>query len=303
MFRTASHSAAKSGRNRQRRQRRPSVACDYVVCIRSTRSAPISGRSDRKRLVRRGEEMSAFSSCWSVTSWTRLVATNGQGGANPLHDHAGSQAALGQEVGRCLRLRPESSWLLRSCALPRWRWREQRTRRSRPPNFGGPDSVPKTIEEDAIGQAAECSRPAFSMNTTSSRNASTARTGFSYGVDYSAVYLDASDSPGEDDSSGGMIRFYGTWDLVGRESGNTGTFLWKIEHRHSYGTPPPEQLQLRARQRRAVRAAVQRPETPADEPLLAPAISAGTSRPWSAAFWTPRTTSTSTRSPVPGCIS
>jgi porin len=36
-----------------------------------------------------------------------------------------------------------------------------------------------------------------------------------------------------------MIRFYGSWDLAGRESGNTGTLLWKVEHRHRYGTLAP----------------------------------------------------------------
>ena len=36
-----------------------------------------------------------------------------------------------------------------------------------------------------------------------------------------------------------MVRFYGSWDAIGRESGNTGTLVWKVEHRHDYGSPAP----------------------------------------------------------------
>jgi porin len=36
-----------------------------------------------------------------------------------------------------------------------------------------------------------------------------------------------------------MVRFFGSWDLVGRESGNTGALVWKIEHRHKYSDIPP----------------------------------------------------------------
>jgi porin len=107
-----------------------------------------------------------------------------------------------------------------------------------PTKFGGPDSVPKTIEEDEMDK-----RPVFETGFLDDyhefKKRLTERTGFSYGVDYSAVYLHADDSPGKDDASGGMIRFYGSWDLAGRESGNTGTFIWKVEHRHRYGTLPP----------------------------------------------------------------
>jgi porin len=39
-----------------------------------------------------------------------------------------------------------------------------------------------------------------------------------------------------------MLRFYGSWDAIGRESGNTGTFVWKVEHRNAYGSPAPSDL-------------------------------------------------------------
>jgi len=64
--------------------------------------------------------------------------------------------------------------------------------------------------------------------------------GFSFSVDYIAGFLGASKTLGEDDTfAGGAVRFFGTWDLIGRKSGNTGTFVWKIEHRHGYTDIPP----------------------------------------------------------------
>ena len=35
-----------------------------------------------------------------------------------------------------------------------------------------------------------------------------------------------------------MARFFGSWDLVGRESGSTGGVVWKVEHRHRYTAIP-----------------------------------------------------------------
>ena len=43
----------------------------------------------------------------------------------------------------------------------------------------------------------------------------------------------------EDQASSGMVRFYGAWDLVGRESGNSGAFVWKVENRHGYTDVAP----------------------------------------------------------------
>jgi porin len=66
--------------------------------------------------------------------------------------------------------------------------------------------------------------------------------GFAFSVDYSAAWFGTSDTPAEGQASSGMVRFYGAWDLVGRESGNTGAFVWKVEHRHEYGAIAPSAL-------------------------------------------------------------
>jgi porin len=66
--------------------------------------------------------------------------------------------------------------------------------------------------------------------------------GFSFGVDYSALYFGTNSKMGDKSAGSGMVRLYGSWDLVGRESGNTGSLVYKIEHRHAYGSMPVSSL-------------------------------------------------------------
>ena len=99
----------------------------------------------------------------------------------------------------------------------------------------GPDSVGNTIRNDAA-----VDRPAFFDRYFEWKGSFVERTGIAYGLDYSTVFLSADSSPGEDEASSGMMRFYGSWDLVGRGTKDTGSFIWKIEHRHRYGDVPPQ---------------------------------------------------------------
>ena len=64
------------------------------------------------------------------------------------------------------------------------------------------------------------------------------RTGFNWSLDYSAVFMGVSDSPGEDSAGSGMVRFFGFWDLVNRGGPNKGNLNWKVEHRHKYTDIP-----------------------------------------------------------------
>ncbi|SCY81268.1 carbohydrate porin [Desulfoluna spongiiphila] len=68
------------------------------------------------------------------------------------------------------------------------------------------------------------------------------KTGLHLGLDYSALYMHVSDSPGEDKASGGIARFYGYWDLVNRGGPNKGSLNWKIENRHAYSDIAPSAL-------------------------------------------------------------
>jgi porin len=63
--------------------------------------------------------------------------------------------------------------------------------------------------------------------------------GVGLGGDYSFAYLKASDSPGVDDAFSGMYRMFGTWEAVSDGKGNSGALIWKVEHRHAYGSNIP----------------------------------------------------------------
>ena len=105
--------------------------------------------------------------------------------------------------------------------------------------FGGPDQVDNTIanDDETVSGIIEGNiyEPWFEW-----KKGLQEKHGLSFSIDYSLAWLGASDSPegAEDQASSGMVRFFGSWELVGRESGNTGAFVWKVEHRHKYATIP-----------------------------------------------------------------
>jgi porin len=102
------------------------------------------------------------------------------------------------------------------------------------PRWGGPDAVENQLRDDA-----EVDRPSLFERWFEWKSGLTEDHGFSFSVDYSAVWLGADSSPGEDQSAGGMVRFFGAWDLVGRRTKNTGTFVWKVENRHAHTDVAP----------------------------------------------------------------
>lgn len=94
--------------------------------------------------------------------------------------------------------------------------------------FGGPDAVPNQLNQD------EKSWGDFKEGL--------AKDGLRFSVDYSAIALSANKSlsGADDSSSGGMLRFYGQWDLTGDGTPDTGSLIWKVEHRHAYGDTAPK---------------------------------------------------------------
>jgi porin len=68
------------------------------------------------------------------------------------------------------------------------------------------------------------------------------KTGFNWSLDYSALFMGVSSSPGDYNASGGMVRFFGFWDLVNRGRSNKGNLNWKVENRHRYTDIPPSAL-------------------------------------------------------------
>lgn len=105
-------------------------------------------------------------------------------------------------------------------------------------DFGGPDAVENQIADDAQSVPALIEgpmlQPWFDWKASLQE-----RTGFSFGLDYIGLYLGANNSAAEDNASGGIFRFFGSWDLVGRGTPNSGALVWKVEHRHRYGDVAP----------------------------------------------------------------
>ncbi|MHC4939241.1 MAG: carbohydrate porin [Planctomycetota bacterium] len=104
--------------------------------------------------------------------------------------------------------------------------------------MGGPTSVEGQIREDRIRrlEQLETAIDRF-LNPYYEFKARVAKSyGFSYGADYNVLYQHASSSPGEQNAAAGAVRFFAIWDLVGRETANRGSLVFRIQHRHRIGT-------------------------------------------------------------------
>ncbi|MGF1719172.1 carbohydrate porin [Vibrio kyushuensis] len=97
-------------------------------------------------------------------------------------------------------------------------------------NFSGPDSVENTIAENT--------------RQKQSWRESLASDGLIFGADYFALGVSSPDGKSGDkvDASSGVARFYGSWNLIGKDTGNTGSLVWKVEHRHSYSDTAPKEF-------------------------------------------------------------
>jgi porin len=98
-------------------------------------------------------------------------------------------------------------------------------------NFGGPDTVDNTI--------AENNRPKQSW-----RESLASEHNLTFGADYQVLGLKATQptSGGDDAASAGVARFYGSWNLIGLDSGNVGGLTWKVEHRHGFSDLSPKEF-------------------------------------------------------------
>ena len=102
--------------------------------------------------------------------------------------------------------------------------------------LAGPSSVGGQLDKDREAKGASDPVPRLSERYFSFKNQVEEEYGFSFGFDYNALFQAASDSLGEDKAAGGVFRAYGQWILVGKDSENTGTLVYKVENRHRLGT-------------------------------------------------------------------
>jgi porin len=101
--------------------------------------------------------------------------------------------------------------------------------------LGGPEQVENRLDIDSNRITpmfpSDFARAYFDWKDRIKEN-----NGVGFGGDYSFAYLKASDSPGEDDAFGGMYRLFGSWEAFSDGEGNSGALIWKVEHRHAYGS-------------------------------------------------------------------
>jgi porin len=105
--------------------------------------------------------------------------------------------------------------------------------------FGGPDQVDRQLEEDNETKESFFElgflQPYFDFKSNLKENS-----GLGFGVDYSAVFLGANESLDLKNASSGMVRLFGSWELVNRGAKNSGALIFKVEHRHKYSTIAPK---------------------------------------------------------------
>jgi porin len=104
--------------------------------------------------------------------------------------------------------------------------------------LGGPNAVENQLAEDEAAKD-----PFFALDFLQPyldwKKKVREQTGVHFGGDYSALMYWGSDSRGDDKAGSGMVRFFGSWDLVDRDGDHPGAFVWKIEHRHGYSDVAP----------------------------------------------------------------
>ncbi len=99
--------------------------------------------------------------------------------------------------------------------------------------FIGPDAVPRLLER--VPRAEEAAlRPWDAWRAELKRDY-----GLDFGIDYHLVGFAATGSNGDDDSLGGVFRFFGYWEWVNRGATDAGGLVFKLEQRHSVTRVPP----------------------------------------------------------------
>ncbi len=109
-------------------------------------------------------------------------------------------------------------------------------------DFGGPGTVREQLKEDdrkreptfRFNALQRGLKPYFDFKARMKKEH-----GYAFGFDYTSLYVSASDSPGEDDAGSGMLRVFGSWELLGRGTDSTGSIVYKFSNRHRLGTDVP----------------------------------------------------------------
>ena len=101
--------------------------------------------------------------------------------------------------------------------------------------FGGPEQVENRLHIDS-NQVTPMFPSNFARGYFDWKDRIKKDHGIGFGGDYSFAYLNVTESLGADDAFGGMYRMFGTWEATSNGQGNSGALIWKVEHRHAYGS-------------------------------------------------------------------
>jgi porin len=107
-----------------------------------------------------------------------------------------------------------------------------------PQGFGGPGSTASQILSDEQLGKQDCQKGLASHLRLycDFKRVLHRENGIRYGVDYNALVQGATQSLGEDEAAGGVVRLFGTWTLLDPGAGATGFLTFKAENRHRLGT-------------------------------------------------------------------
>ena len=145
-----------------------------------------------------------------------------------------------------------TSALLLLSAFHGWAETTEKEKKGRPYDNGtilaGPDSTLAQLEEDDKDHL-----PAFRFSKIDSslqgfkdwKHEIYEDHGLQFGLDYTRLYQGLHDkmSTAEHDSaSAGIARLYGKWELFNRDQDNTGSLVFKVDHRHRSGDTTPSSL-------------------------------------------------------------
>lgn len=106
-------------------------------------------------------------------------------------------------------------------------------------SFGGPSSVASQIQSDEKPKASlfGSDETAISLRPYDAfKDRMQKGFGLAFGIDYNMLFQHASQSLGEDDAAGGVLRFFGSWTVLGQDSADPGSIEFKVENRHRLGT-------------------------------------------------------------------
>jgi porin len=110
--------------------------------------------------------------------------------------------------------------------------------------FSGPSSVEALLEEADKVKKPVFRFPAFDKTFEpwfNRKRKLKENYGIELGISYSSLYQIADNTPdhGDDKASGGIFRFMLRWNLIQKDSGDTGNLTISFDHRHAYTDSAP----------------------------------------------------------------